>query len=46
VHIEDRSSVVLYVDAAVALSVLVLGFSFVIILTARFFTRKREERAG
>lgn len=33
-------------DAAVALSVLVLGFSFVIILTARFFTRKAEERTG
>jgi molybdate transport system permease protein len=33
-------------DAAVALSVLVLGFSFVIILTARFFTRKAEESAG
>jgi molybdate transport system permease protein len=33
-------------DAAVALSVLVLGFSFVIILTARFFTRRIEERAG
>ena len=31
-------------DAAVALSVLVLGFSFVIILTARFFTRRIEER--
>jgi hypothetical protein len=26
--------------------VLVLGFSFVIILTARFFTRRIEERAG
>lgn len=33
-------------DAAVALSVLVLGFSFVIILTARFFARKAEERTG
>lgn len=33
-------------DAAVALSVLVLGFSFVIILAARFFTRKAEERVG
>jgi molybdate transport system permease protein len=33
-------------DAAVALSVLVLGFSFVIILTARYFTRKAEESAG
>ncbi len=33
-------------DAAVALSVLVLGFSFAIILAARFFTRKAEERAG
>ena len=33
-------------DAAVALSVLVLGFSFAIILTARFFTQKAEERVG
>jgi len=33
-------------DAAVALSVLVLGFSFVVILAARFFTRRAEERAG
>ena len=33
-------------DAAVALSVLVLGFSFVVILVARFFTRRIEERAG
>jgi hypothetical protein len=33
-------------DAAVALSVLVLGFSFVVILSARFFTRRAEERAG
>ncbi len=33
-------------DAAVALSVLVLSFSFAIILTARFFTRRAEERAG
>lgn len=33
-------------DAAVALSVLVLGFSFAIILSARFFTRKAQERAG
>ncbi len=33
-------------DAAVALSVLVLGFSFAIILSARFFTRKAEERTG
>jgi molybdate transport system permease protein len=32
--------------AAVALSVLVLGFSFTIILAARFFTRKAEDRAG
>jgi len=32
-------------DAAVALAVLALGFSFVVILTVRFFTRK-EERAG
>ena len=30
-------------DAAVALSVLVLGFSFVVILTARFLTRKAAE---
>ena len=33
-------------DAAVALSVLVLGFSFAVILTARFFTRRVEGRAG
>jgi molybdate transport system permease protein len=33
-------------NAAVALSVLVLGFSFVVILTARFFTRRIEERTG
>jgi molybdate transport system permease protein len=33
-------------DAAVALSVLVLGFSFVVILTARFFTRRIEKRAS
>lgn len=33
-------------DAAVALSVLVLGFSFAIILTARFFTRRAEDRTG
>ena len=33
-------------EAAVALSVLVLGFSFVVILAARFFTRKIEERVG
>jgi len=33
-------------DAAVALSVLVLGFSFAIIVAARFFARKAEERAG
>jgi molybdate transport system permease protein len=33
-------------DAAVALAVLVLGFSFVVILAARFFTRKAEERAS
>ena len=31
-------------DAAVALAVLVLGFSFVVLLAARFFTRKAEER--
>jgi molybdate transport system permease protein len=31
-------------DAAVALSVLVLGFSFVVILTARFLTRKSAKR--
>ena len=33
-------------DVAVALSVLVLGFSFVVILAARFFTRRAEERVG
>jgi len=33
-------------DAAVALSVLVLGFSFVVILTARFFTRRAEQRVN
>jgi molybdate transport system permease protein len=33
-------------DAAVALSVLVLGFSFAIIVAARFFAPKAEERAG
>ena len=33
-------------DAAVALSVLVLGFSFAVILSARFFTRKAQERTG
>jgi molybdate transport system permease protein len=33
-------------DAAVALSVLVLGFSFVVILTARYLTRRAVERAG
>lgn len=33
-------------DAAVALSVMVLGFSFAVILAARFFTRRAEERAG
>jgi molybdate transport system permease protein len=33
-------------DAAVALSVLVLGFSFVVILTARFLTRKATELEG
>ena len=32
-------------DAAVALSVLVLGFSFVVILTARLLTRKVQERS-
>ena len=32
-------------DAAVTLAVLVLGFSFAIVLAARFFTRKVEERA-
>ena len=31
-------------DAAVALAVLVLGFSFVVLLAARFFTRKAKER--
>jgi ABC-type sulfate transport system permease component len=29
--------------AAMALSVMVLGFSFVVILVARFFTRRAEE---
>lgn len=33
-------------DVAVALAVLALGFSFVVILSAQFFTRKAEERAG
>jgi len=33
-------------DAAVALSVMVLGFSFAVILAARFFGRKAQERAG
>jgi molybdate transport system permease protein len=33
-------------DAAVALSVMVLGFSFAVILAARFFTGRAEERAG
>jgi molybdate transport system permease protein len=33
-------------DAAVALSVLVLGFSFAVILTARFFIRRAEGCAG
>ena len=33
-------------DAAVALAVLVLGFSFAVILAARFFARKAEERVG
>jgi molybdate transport system permease protein len=33
-------------DAAVALSVLVLGFSFAVILAARFFTRRVEGYAG
>ena len=32
-------------DAAVALTVLVLGFSFVVILTARLLTRKAQERS-
>ena len=32
-------------DAAVALSVLVLGFSFVVILTARLLTKKAQERS-
>lgn len=32
-------------DAAVALSVMVLAFSFVVILTARFLTRRMQERA-
>jgi ABC-type sulfate transport system permease component len=30
----------------VALSVMVLGFSFAVILAARFFTGRAEERAG
>ena len=33
-------------DAAVALSVLVLGFAFIVILTARYLTRKAEEVRG
>jgi molybdate transport system permease protein len=33
-------------DAAVALSVLVLGFSFAVILPARFFTRRTEGHTG
>lgn len=33
-------------DAAVALSVLVLGFSFVVIFTARYLTRKAAEYQG
>ncbi|PLS87063.1 MAG: molybdate ABC transporter permease subunit [Actinobacteria bacterium] len=33
-------------DAAVALAVLVLGFSFVVILTAKFLTRRAEEIEG
>jgi molybdate transport system permease protein len=33
-------------DAAVALSVMVLGFSFVVILVARFFSRRAEESAS
>src|SRR5918995_1831969 len=33
-------------DAAVALAVLVLGFSFAVILVVRFFARKAEERVG
>ena len=33
-------------DAAVALSVLVLGFAFVVILTARYLTRKAAEVGG
>ncbi|MGB3633107.1 MAG: ABC transporter permease [Rubrobacteraceae bacterium] len=32
-------------DSAVALSVLVLGFSFVVILTARLLTKKAQERS-
>ena len=32
-------------DAAVALSVLVLGFSFVVILTARLLTKKAQDRS-
>ena len=33
-------------DAAVTLSVLVLGFSFVVILTARYLARKATEYQG
>ncbi|MGB3682217.1 MAG: ABC transporter permease [Rubrobacteraceae bacterium] len=33
-------------DAAVALSVMVLGFAFAVILTARYLTRKAAELAG
>jgi molybdate transport system permease protein len=33
-------------DAAVALSVLVLGFAFIVILAARYLTRKAEEVRG
>ena len=33
-------------DTAVALAVLVMGFSFVVILTARFLTRRAEELEG
>lgn len=33
-------------DAAVVLSLLVLGLSFAVILVARFFTRRAEAHAG
>jgi ABC-type sulfate transport system permease component len=33
-------------DAAMVLSLLVLGFSFAVILAARFFTRRANGHAG